>query len=152
VASKSIREGSVKKGGVNPPTNTPRPKGQPYGQRPEPDLTTFSSKELVKLVGGPFDGEMLVDRYNESMDRFNSNSGKSVRYYRDPGNQSCFLVEDWIDARLLIYKVRELSKQIDALERKADALRDRCNGLADNMHYHKTWWRKRVRNVWNRAG
>jgi hypothetical protein len=34
MASKEIREGPVKKGGVNPITNTPRPAMPPKGQRP----------------------------------------------------------------------------------------------------------------------
>ncbi len=34
MASKEIREGPVKKGGVNPLTNTPRPPRPPMGQRP----------------------------------------------------------------------------------------------------------------------
>ena len=35
MASKEIREGPVKKGGVNPPKNTPRPSKPPQGQRPK---------------------------------------------------------------------------------------------------------------------
>ena len=108
-----------------------------------------ADEKFVKLVGGPFDGEVLVDRYNESMDRFNSNSGKSVRYYRDPGNPSCFLAEDRRDARLLIYKVQELSKRVDGLVRRADGLSDRCDELCDSLHYHKSW-RERVRDAWYR--
>ena len=34
MASKEIREGPVKKGGVNPPKNTPRPSKPPKGQQP----------------------------------------------------------------------------------------------------------------------
>lgn len=34
MASKEIREGAVKKGGVNPITNTPRPPLPPKGQSP----------------------------------------------------------------------------------------------------------------------
>jgi hypothetical protein len=34
MASKEIREGPVKKGGVNPITNTPRPPLPPKGQSP----------------------------------------------------------------------------------------------------------------------
>lgn len=63
MANKGIREGSVKKGGVNPPTNTPRPKGKPHGQRAEPDFGTMSPEKFAKLTGGPLDGEKLCDTF-----------------------------------------------------------------------------------------
>lgn len=113
--------------------------------------------KYVKLVGGMFDGELLVDEFKNALDRFDSTSKKNVRYYRDPGNSSCFLVDDSADARLLIYRAREFSarmerrdKEIERLENRMESLEKIVTRLVMSQSSHRSWWR-RVHDAWERA-
>lgn len=114
-------------------------------------------EKFVTLIGGPFDGERLADGFKDALDRYDSNCKTTVRYYRDPNNASCFLVNDENDVRLLPYRAREFSKRMakrdtdmTRLENRIDSLEQIVTRLVMSQADHRSWWR-RARDAWYRA-
>jgi len=116
-----------------------------------------SDVKYIKLVGGPYDGEALVDNFQDALDRQGREGGPLVRYYRDPSNASCFLVDDPADSRLLIYRARDFSarmerrdKEVERLNSRVESLERIVTRLVMSQSSHRSWWR-RVSDAWRRA-
>jgi hypothetical protein len=116
-----------------------------------------SDVKHIKLVGGPYDGELLVDNFQDALDRQGREGGPLVRYYRDPSNASCFLVDDHADSRLLVYRARDFSARMERRDRELEMFETRLahleklvTGILLSQPYRKTLW-ERVSDAWKRA-
>ena len=106
-------------------------------------------RKRISLIGGPYDGETLVDVFLNVLDRRSSPGQPTVRYYRDPTVHDCFLVDDPNDSRLLIYKVQELARKLTGIETRQDIQDMRLSNLNARLNQRcKSWW-ERLSDRWD---